>query len=310
MQSDLQIRNYSPSTERLYVGHVARFAVHFGRCPSELGPEEARAYLSHLVSERGVSWSYYNQAVSALRFLYRVTLERPEIIARLPYPRRVKRLPTVLSPEEEVRLLEAVENPKHRVLLLVAYAAGLRVSEIVGLRVADIDSDRMTIRVRQGKGKKDRLVMLSPVLLEALRNYCRWARPTHWLFPGQKPGRPLTCRMLQRVCRRAAQAAGLATEDRRVTVHTLRHSFATHLLEAGTDLRVIQTLLGHRSVRTTAIGEGVSELRFQDRAAPRSRPLGVDDDGKDQDQPIRRGRTPPHTGGDGRLPRGVYRGGR
>lgn len=276
MQSDLQIRNYSPSTERVYVGHVARFAVHFGRCPSELGAEEARAYLSHLVKEQRVSWSYYNQAVSALRFLYRVTLARPEMIARLPYPRRVKRLPTVLGAAEVVRLLEAVENPKHRLLLLVAYAAGLRVSEIVGLRVADIDSDRMTIRVRQGKGKKDRQVMLSPVLLKELRAYCRRARPTHWLFPGQKPGRPLTSRLLQRVCRKAAKAAGLDTGGRRVTAHTLRHSFATHLLEAGTDLRVIQTLLGHRSVSTTALYTHVSTDRIRSIVSPLDRLEGLE----------------------------------
>jgi integrase len=153
--------------------------------------------VKHLVEERQISWSYYNQVVSALRFLYKVTLDRPEIIAELPRPRRERRLPTVLSAEEIVRLLDAVENPKHRLLLLLAYGAGLRVSEVVGLRVADIDSDRMTIRVRQGKGRKDRLVMLSPVLLEELRTYWRRSRPMDWLFPGQQLGRPLTTRAVQ-----------------------------------------------------------------------------------------------------------------
>lgn len=275
MQSDLRIRNYSPKTEKVYVGHVARFAAHFGRSPSELGPEEARAYVKHLVEEKQVSWSYYNQVVSALRFLYQVTLERPEIIASLPRPRHERRLPTVLSPTEIVRLLHAVENPKHRLLLLLAYGAGLRVSEVVGLRVADIDSDRMTIRVRQGKGRKDRQVMLSPVLLEELRTYCRWSRPTDWLFPSQRAGHPLTTRTVQRACHKAAEAAGLTKNGRQITVHTLRHSFATHLLEAGTDLRVIQTLLGHRSVRTTQLYTHVSADRLRNIVSPLDRLEGL-----------------------------------
>lgn len=275
MQSDLRIRNYSPSTTRLYVAHVARFAIHFGRSPSELGAEEARAYVKHLVEEKQVSWSYYNQVVSALRFLYKITLERPEIITCLPRPRHERRLPTVLSPEEIVRLLDSVGNPKHRLLLLLAYGAGLRVSEVVGLRVADIDSDRMTIRVRQGKGRKDRQVMLSPVLLEELRAYARWSRPTDLLFPGQKAGRPLTTRTLQRACQKAAEAAGLTRDGRRITMHTLRHSFATHLLEAGTDLRVIQTLLGHRSVSTTQIYTHVSTDRLRSIVSPVDRLEGL-----------------------------------
>lgn len=268
MLTDLRVRNYAPSTQKLYVSHVARFAAHFGRSPAELGAEQVRAYQRYLVDEKKVSWSYFNQAVCALRFLYRVTLDRPGMIEHLPFPRKERRLPTVLSTEEVVRFFDAISNLKHRALLLTVYAAGLRVSEVVSLRVADIDSKRMVIHVRQAKGNKDRLVMLSPVLLEALRRYCRLARPHDWLFPGQDPTRPLTTRTVQRVCRKASDAAGLS---KRVTVHTLRHSFATHLLESGADLRVIQTLLGHSSLRTTSIYTHVSTQRLKEVRSPLDR---------------------------------------
>lgn len=268
MIADLRVRNYAPNTRKLYVGHVARFAMHFGRSPAELGEEEIRSYLHHLVHEKKVSWSYVNQVIGALRFLYGVTLDQPRTIERLPRPRKVRRLPTVLSPEEVRRFFEAIRNPKHRVLLVTAYAAGLRVSELVALRVEDVDSERMVIQVRQSKGNKDRLVMLSPVLLEELRSYVRWARPRGWLFPGQDPARHLTARSVQKACQRAREAAGLG---KRVTVHTLRHSFATHLLEAGTDLRLVQTLLGHASIRTTAIYTHVSEERLQGTPSPLDR---------------------------------------
>lgn len=268
MLTDLRVRNYAPSTQKLYVSHVARFAAHFGRSPAELGAEQVRAYQRYLVDEKKVSWSYFNQAVCALRFLYQVTLDRPGMIEHLPFPRKERRLPTVLSTEEVVRFFDAISNLKHRALLLTVYAAGLRVSEVVSLRVADVDSKRMVIHVRQAKGNKDRLVMLSPVLLEALRRYCRWARPHDWLFPGQNPSRPLTTRTVQRVCRRAGDAAGLS---KRVTVHTLRHSFATHLLESGADLRMIQTLLGHASLRTTSIYTHVSTQRLKEVRSPLDR---------------------------------------
>lgn len=274
MLADLRMRNYSPRTEKVYVSHVAQFARHHGRSPEELGHEEVRGYLRHLIEDRKVSRSAFNQAICALRFLYGVTLERPEMVARVPYAKREKRLPAILSPEEVGRLLEAVEDPKHRLVLATVYAAGLRVSEVVALRVSDIDSDRMTIQVRQGKGRKDRLVMLSPVLLEELRRYCRWARPADWLFPGQKPGRPLTTRTVQKACRRAVEAAGLGSE-RRITIHTLRHSFATHLLEGGTDLRLIQTLLGHNSLRSTAIYTHVSTHRLRSTVSPLDRLEGL-----------------------------------
>jgi integrase/recombinase XerD len=224
-----------------------------------------RAYLLHLVDHKQVSWSYFKQAVAAIRFLFRVTLDRPWMIEHLPVPKHERRLPTILGKDEVARFFKAIRNPKHRVLLLIAYAAGLRVSELVTLRVRDVDSERMMIHVRQGKGRKDRLVTLSPVLLEELRTYMRWARPVDWLFPGQDPARHLHARTVQKACQRASEAAGLG---KRVTAHTLRHSYATHLLEEGTDLRVVQTLLGHASIQTTAIYTHVSTARLQTVRGP------------------------------------------
>ena len=265
MLEDLRIRNYAAKTQRVYVQSVAGFARHFGRSPDVLGPEEIRAYLMHLRDERKVSWSRFNQVVSALRFLYRYTLGREEMVPHLPYPRGERRLPRVLSVEEARRFLGSIANLKHRAALTTAYAAGLRVSEVVGLRVGDVDSQRMVIHVRQGKGRKDRMVMLSTQLLALLRVYVRAVRPGEWLFPGAVPARPLTVRSLQHACAKAARVSGL---QKPVTVHTLRHSFATHLLEAGTDLRAIQTLLGHGSVRTTQRYTHVSTLRLQSIRSP------------------------------------------
>jgi len=265
MLEDLRIRNYAAKTQRVYVQSVAGFARHFGRSPDVLGPEEIRAYLMHLRDERKVSWSRFNQVVSALRFLYRYTLGREEMVPHLPYPRGERRLPRVLSVEEARRFLGSIANLKHRAALTTAYAAGLRVSEVVGLRVGDVDSQRMVIHVRQGKGRKDRMVMLSTQLLALLRVYVRAVRPGEWLFPGAVPARPLTVRSLQQACAKAARVSGL---QKPVSVHTLRHSFATHLLEAGTDLRAIQTLLGHGSVRTTQRYTHVSTLRLQSIRSP------------------------------------------
>ena len=265
MLEDFRIRNYSAKTERVYIHCVAAFAAHFGRSPDGLGREEIRAWLIYLRDDRKVSWSHFNQAVSALRFLYRYTLGREDMVPHIPYPRGERRLPVVLSVEEVRRFLAAIRNVKHRAALTTAYAAGLRVSEVVGLRVGDIDSQRMVIQVRQGKGRKDRTVMLSTQLLDLLRAYVREVRPGEWLFPGTVPARPLTARSLQHACAKASAASGLG---KRVTVHTLRHSFATHLLEAGTDLRVIQTLLGHGSVKTTQRYTHVSTLRLRSIRSP------------------------------------------
>jgi site-specific recombinase XerD len=265
MLEDLRVRNYSPKTERIYVDCVAAFARHFGRSPDVLGREEIRAYLIHLREHRKLSWSSFNQAVSALRFLYRHTLGREEMVPHIPYPRTESKLPVVLSPEEVRGFLAAIGNVKHRAALMTAYAAGLRASEVVALRTHDIDSKRMVIHVRQGKGRKDRTVMLSAQLLELLRKYVRAVRPGEWLFPGEVPARPLAVRSLQKACENARRSCDL---QKHVTVHTLRHSFATHLLEAGTDLRVIQTLLGHGSVKTTQRYTHVSTLRLRNVRSP------------------------------------------
>jgi len=268
MLEDLRVRNYSARTQQIYIHHVARFAKHFRKSPDQLTTEDIRTYLVHLVETEHVSWILFNQAACALRFFYLVTLGRGDVVPHIPFPRTAKKLPTVLSAEEVVRLLRAVRNAKHRALLITIYAAGLRVSEALALKVSDIDSERMIITVRQGKGCKDRTVMLSPSLLAILRDYARRFRPRECLFPGKRPDRPLNATVVQRACAQARVAAGLSKP---ATVHTLLHSFATHLLEAGTDLRLIQTLLGHGSIKTTAIYTHVSAQRLHGTPSPLDR---------------------------------------
>jgi len=248
MIDDLKVRNRSSRTIKTYVAQVANFARHFGKSPELLGPEEIRQYQVYLVEQRRVSWSYFNQAVCALRFFYRHTLSRDWTVAHIPFPRQPKKLPVVLSQAEVIRLLDAVRSLKQRAILMTAYATGLRLAEVTHLQVSDIDSQRLMIRVRQGKGQKDRYVMLSPTLLEVLRLYWRAERPTSWLFPSKSKEQPINHSVVQRACHQAGLDAGL-TKD--ATVRSLRHSFATHLLEAGTNIRIIQTLLGHSSVSTT-----------------------------------------------------------
>jgi site-specific recombinase XerD len=268
MLEDLRVRNYSPRTQGIYIECVARFARYFKQSPDQLTAEHIRTYLVQLVEEKRVSWSLFNQTACALRFFYRVTLDRGDLVPHIPFPRAARKLPTVLSPEEVTRLLDAVRNLKQRVVLMTIYSAGLRISEAVALKVADIDSKRMVINVRHGKGGKDRTVMLSSQLLTVLRTYVRRVRPRDWLFPGRRTDQPLDLSAVQRACAQACRAAGLG---KRATVHTLRHSFATHLLEAGTDLRLIQTLLGHNSIRTTAIYTHVSAQRLQATPSPLDR---------------------------------------
>jgi integrase/recombinase XerD len=267
MLEDLRVRNYAERTRGIYILQVARFAKHYGRSPEQLGGEEIRRYLVHLI-DRGISLCQYKQAIAAIRFLYRVTLRREDLLVYMPYPRAEKRLPVVLSPDEVAAVLGAVTNRKHRALLMTIYGAGLRVSEVVALEVKDIDSARMLIRVRQGKGRKDRFVMLSPVLLEALREYARRYRPVLWLFPGSDPEQPITVGSVQKICKEAALRAGIG---KKVSPHTLRHCFATHLLEGGSDLRLIQELLGHASVRTTQLYTQVSTPRIQASQSPLDR---------------------------------------
>jgi len=246
MIDDMMLRNLSPATQRSYLHAVTKFSRYFGRSPDRLGLEDVRAFQVYLVSQ-GISWPSLNQTVCALRFFYGVTLNRGEIPERIAYARMLRKLPAILSPDEVVRFLEAGPSLKARAALTTAYAAGLCVSEVVGLKVCDIDSDRMLIQVRHGKGAKDRTVMLSAQLLDILRTYWRLPRPADWLFPGRDEG-PINVTVLHAACRSAAKAAGLT---KKISVHTLRHSFATHLLESGVDIRIIEVLLGHNCLSTT-----------------------------------------------------------
>jgi site-specific recombinase XerD len=250
MLEDMQVRNLSPHTQRAYIENVARFARHFGRSPADLGPDEIRTYQVYLTCERKLAPSSLGIAVCALRFLYKVTLKQPWSFDDLiPAPKKPRRLPVVLSPDEVVRALECVTSPKHRAVLTACYAAGLRISEAVRLRPRDLDSQRMVIRIEQGKGQRDRYVMLSPKLLAVLRDWWRRSRSTTWLFPGERPDHPLGRAAVEQACHRARRRARLTKP---LTPHVLRHCFAVHLLEAGTDVRTIQLLLGHRSLETTA----------------------------------------------------------
>jgi len=245
---DLRLRNYSPRTIEAYVSRIAQFARHFGRSPDQLGMEEVRAYQLHLVDQKA-SWSRFNQTVCALRFLFGTTLGRRDEVPLIAFGKRVHTLPSVLAPEEVVRLFEALPAGRLRLRFQVIYACGLRLSELLHLRPTDIDSRRMVVVVRQGKGRKDRLVPLSPRLLEELRVYWRQYRPTTWLFPGAGADGTLCGVSMQRQCQRAARKAGIT---KRCTPHTLRHSYATHLLEAGVDVITLQAILGHHDLRTTA----------------------------------------------------------
>jgi integrase/recombinase XerD len=248
MIDDMTIRNMAPGTRAVYVRAVKNFAVHFKRSPDKLCYDDVREYHLHLVG-RKLQPQTINQIMCALRFFYGTTLGMSDAAAHIPLARRSDPLPAVLSREQVARFLKAIPNLKHRTAFAAIYAAGLRVSEVVALTPRDIDSANMVVHVRQGKGRKDRYVMLSDQLLDLLRDYWRKERPSHWLFPGGKPSEPITTRQLQRVFRTAADAAGL---DEAVSVHTLRHCFATHLLEQGVDIRVIQDLLGHRHLNATA----------------------------------------------------------
>jgi integrase/recombinase XerD len=249
MIEDMTIRNLAPKTQHGYIRTIKQFAAFLGRSPDTASFEDVRRFQLHLAA-RGVGPGALNQAVSALRFLFRITLGRRDIVEHTPFVHKPHKLPVVLSPEEVARLLDAAPSLKYRAALSVAYGAGLRAGEVVSLKVSDIDSARMLIRVEQGKGRKDRYVMLSPHLLALLRAWWRVARPQGWLFPGQNRVNPLTTRQLNRACHTAAERARL---DKPVSLHTLRHSFATHLLEQNIDIRVIQVLLGHAKLDTTAL---------------------------------------------------------
>ena len=266
MVEDMQVRNLSPRTQRSYVEHVSRFARHFGTSPAALGPEEIRADQVYLINDKHLAPASLVITVAALRFLYTVTLQQDwPVNVIILAPKRPKTLPVVLSPEEVVQFLESVTTPKHRTLLTTCYAAGLRISEAAHLTVSAIDSRRMVLRVEQGKGQQDRYVMLSPKLLEILRAWWRVLRPRHWLFPGDRPDRPITRAAVAKVCAKAHRRSRI---PKPITPHSLRHAFAVHLLEAGTDVRTIQLLLGHRSLATTARYLRIATTKVCSTASP------------------------------------------
>jgi site-specific recombinase XerD len=248
MEEELRLRGMSERTVETYLGAVRRFAIHYGQSPDRLGSEEVRAYLLHLIEERKLAASSVNQALSALRFFYLDVLGCELAVARLPRPKRQDRLPVVLTEAEVARLLAAPMSLKHRAVLMTLYSAALRLGEAIHLQPGDIDSAAMVIRIRQGKGGRDRTVMLAGKLLLVLRVYWKIYRPGRWLFYGKEKERPLDARTVQKAMARATKAAGLRKQ---VTPHTLRHSSATHLMEQGASLRHIQELLGHKSLRTT-----------------------------------------------------------
>ena len=267
---DLQLKHFAASTIKVYVHAVSAFARYFGKSPEKLGFEHARKYLLYLIQDCGLSRGTYIVQLAALRHLYHVTLGRPGQLDTLPVKNREHKLPVVLSQDEVRRLLSVTTNLKHKALLMVAYDSGLRLSELRHLRVEDIDSKRMTIRVRLGKGQKDRYARLTPVLLKLLREYWLEYRPQTWLFPGETPDKPYNMATPGQILKKLCRKAGIR---KRVSMHTLRHSFATHLLEAGTNLRVIQQLLGHGSLRTTAL---YTHLSLDDiRAAPSTMELAL-----------------------------------
>ena len=267
---DMTARRFSEATRKDYVRNVRNFTAFLGRSPDTATSDDLRRFQLHMAQQQASPWSI-NAAIAALRFFFTVTLERPDLVRPLRIVNEPRKAPVVLSQEEVARLLEAAPGLKYKAALSVAYGAGLRVSEVANLKVSDIDSERMTLRVEQGKGQRDRYVMLSPQLLELLRDWWRASRPQVWLFPGQNPINPMTPRQLNRAVHAAKDLAGIS---KRVSPHTLRHSFATHLLEQGVDIRVIQVLLGHAKLETTALYTRVALNTVRDIKSPLER-LGV-----------------------------------
>jgi len=264
MIDDMKIRGIGQKTQEDYIRAIRNFTRFFGASPDGAGFEDLRRYQLHMRNQ-GIGAATINSTLSALRFLFKVTLRRAEDVDQLRYVRSPRKLPVVLSHEEVARLLAYAPGLKYKAALGIAYGAGLRASEVVNLRVSDIDSERMVIRVEQGKGRRDRYAMLSPQLLDLLRSWWREGRPTTWLFPGQDPLQPLSARQLNRACHAAVEAAGI---KKPVSPHTLRHSFATHLLEQGADIRVIQVLLGHAKLDTTALYTKVATKMIREVKSP------------------------------------------
>jgi site-specific recombinase XerD len=250
MTEDMQVRNLALNTQTSYVQQVSLFARHFDKSPELLGPDDIRAYQIYLTNEKKLATSSILTAVAALRFCYKVSLKKDWTLDDvIPAPKKPEKLPVIPSPEEVVHFLGSVRSTRNRTILTSCYAAGLRISECIHLKASDIDSQRMVIRIDQGKGHKDRYVMLSPKLLETLRGYWKAVRPKEWLFEGDIAGQPINRSSVELACQKACQLPG---NRKAITPHSLRHAFAVHLLEAGTDIRTIQLLLGHRSLSTTA----------------------------------------------------------
>jgi len=265
MQEDLRLRNFSARTIRHYTHTVAEFAKHFHKSPDQLGPEHVRTFLLYLLNDRKLTWGTIQGARSALKFFYTRTLKQTWFDQEIIKPKVRRKLPTVWSREEVCALLDATTNTKHRALLALYYSAGLRCQEALDLKVTDIDSKRMIISIREGKGKFPRQVMLSPKLLELLRLYWRWRKPKDWLFPGRWPDQPMVASGVRIACAELRKQLGISKP---LSPHVLRHSFASHLLDAGTDLRSIQLLLGHRDLETTSRYLHVSEARLHATVSP------------------------------------------
>jgi integrase/recombinase XerD len=264
MIEDMTIRKLALKTQQGYIRTIKDLAAFIGRSPDKASFEDVRCFQLQL-AKNGAQVAILNHTVAALRFFFRVTLKRYEIVEHTRFIHEPRKLPVVLSPEEVARLLDAAPGPKYKAALSVAYGAGLRAAEVVSLKVSDIDSKRMVIRVEQGKGRKDRYVMLSPHLLELLRAWYKAGRPQGWLFPGRDRVQPVTTRQLNRACHAAVQMAKL---KKRVSLHTLRHSFATHLLEQNIDIRVIQVLLGHSKLDSTALYTRVATKTIREVMSP------------------------------------------
>ncbi len=270
MKADLTLKGYSEYTHKDYLRYLRRFATHFMRSPAEMGEEEIRAFLLHLVEEQKVDPYLQKAYISALKFFYRTTLRRPEVVANIPNPKLPKRMPVVLSMEEVLAIFEAIRYIKHKAMIATTYGAGLRISEVCSLRTSDVDSQRMRILIH-GKGKKERYCLLSPMILELLREYYRKVRPKgDWLFPGRNPKKHLCRSSIHQALKKAVKKVGI---KKKVSMHALRHSFATHLLEHGTDIRFVQVLLGHASIRSTMRYTHVSNAALSQIESPWDRLL-------------------------------------
>ena len=265
MERDLRIRGFSSSTRRCYLARMKAMVRFFMRSPDTLTLEDIHSYHLHLTQDRKLCWSSINQSVSAIRFFYKVTLDLGWDVQAIPYHKTGRTLPVVLSSEEVLKLFQVVTNIKHKAILMTAYAGGLRVSEVTHLRVRDVDGQRMMLRVCQGKGRKDRYVMLSRKLQAVLREYWKRRRPTNWMFPGRDPERPMARAGVHKFFKKAILRAGI---NKNVSLHSLRHSFATHLLESGTNIRKIQLLLGHRNLQSTQIYTHVAREYLKDTQSP------------------------------------------